>query len=468
MRPNIETQQRQKQKDQMFSPRRIQNSIRFASDIDSGVSSNASSSLTINTCVPQCPKDKSSPREMNSYYRPRGQTISSRMPASPIPEHVIESADTTLDSKNRKESGDSCLGESFDENEDIFSFTRTTYQRRMSVPASVFNQANYAIVRQNDRQYDIVAAFCKDALPFESYLKSLTAYDIASKHNVVPYFHENLSVHKAIKAFVENGHQAGLVCDDKSKGISIFTDSDCMEAIWASNEEKLDLNLIKLREYLLLNDVKRDMISVSANMTAWDLGKLMVQSKVKRVPIYEEDKSSQDCLAFVTLQHLFTLTIAKILENKNFALADLTKWTLGEKNLETLDPIEVINQSSLLKEAVGRLLRNSLSVLPVIDEEEHVIGVITKRDILNELRFSERTYEEVMSLPVSSIIKHRQIPPLATAETIISDAIEMLLKSNLNTLFTVGLDYKLMGAVSYFDIMEYIINLHQDGKGMTE
>lgn len=82
MRPNIETQQRQKQKDQMFSPRRIQNSIRFASDIDSGVSSNASSSLTINTCVPQCPKDKSSPREINSYYRPRGQTISSRVSLS--------------------------------------------------------------------------------------------------------------------------------------------------------------------------------------------------------------------------------------------------------------------------------------------------------------------------------------------------------------------------------------------------
>lgn len=57
---------------------------------------------------------------------------------------------------------------------------------------------------------------------------------------------------------------------------------------------------------------------------------------------------------------------------------------------------------------------------------------------------------------------------MATGETIISDAIEMLLKSNLNALFTVGLDYKLMGAVSYFDIMEYIISLHQDSKGMTQ
>uniref|UniRef100_A0A0N4ZE30 CBS domain-containing protein n=1 Tax=Parastrongyloides trichosuri TaxID=131310 RepID=A0A0N4ZE30_PARTI len=471
MRP---TPEGQKQKDQMFSSQRRnnQNPFRFISDLDSGVSSNASSSLTINTCVPITLKDKqnikdikaTSPREMAPYYRARGQTISSRMPAEPIPEHALEATEGILDSKNRKESGDSCLGESFDESDDMFSFTRTTYQRRMSVPASVFNQANYAILRQNDRQYDIVAAFCRDTLPFECFLKSLTSYDLVSKNSIVPYFHEELSLHKAIKAFIENDHQAGLICDDVSKCISIFTDSDCMEAIWLYNEGKVDLNLIKLKEYLMLNDIKRDMISASTTITAWDLGKLMVRNKVKRIPIYEEDRLSQDCMAFVTLKHLFTLTIAKIMENKNFALTDLTKWTLGERNLESFDPIEVINKNSPLKEAVGRLLKNSLSVLPIVDDKEHVIGAITKRDILNELRFSNRSYIDIMSIPVSIMIKDGEIPPLATGETVISDAIEMLLKSNFYTLFTVDLNNKLMGAVSYFDIMEYIFGLHQDNK----
>uniref|UniRef100_A0AC35UAV4 CBS domain-containing protein n=1 Tax=Rhabditophanes sp. KR3021 TaxID=114890 RepID=A0AC35UAV4_9BILA len=441
---------------------------------DSGVSSYASSSLTINTAVNQYSRDRPSPNnEFAVFQRPRRQTVMSRMPVRSkatkvIPETVegsYDHLDGNLEKQGRKESDDSCLGDSVDDSEENFNFVRTTYQRRMSVPASAFKQANYAILRQCDRSYDIVATFGKNTQPYQAYLKSLTAYDLTQNHAIVPMIHKDLSVHKAVKIFCENGYTAALICHpDKASEMAIFTVSDCMKAIYIGQKKNKKLDEMKLSHFMEKYDMKRKLMSVDPNITAWDLARMFVANKVRRVPVFEYDKMSQNCLSFVTLRHLFNLTVAKILDNRSFIFGDLTKWTLKEKDIGVWCDIESVNENSTVKETLEKLVSKSLSAVPVLNELKQVVGVINKGDILEELGIENKTHAQLMETKVSSIIKRHHPPPLATKSTVISDAIEMLLKSSshMNNIFTVDFENKLTGVVSYYDLMGYILSLQND------
>jgi acetoin utilization protein AcuB len=63
--------------------------------------------------------------------------------------------------------------------------------------------------------------------------------------------------------------------------------------------------------------------------------------------------------------------------------ADVQLWSISVQQAAVFDPVRVKPETSL-KEAADLMLRWHLGGLPVVDDHEHVVGVITYTDILRE------------------------------------------------------------------------------------
>ena len=124
----------------------------------------------------------------------------------------------------------------------------------------------------------------------------------------------------------------------------------------------------------------------------------------------------------------------------------------------TVDPGKAVFEAQEIMAA------NSIRHLPVIDENRHLIGIVTDRDIRSAVPYNfikdscraERR-EEICSLTVKDIMTR---DPISISPTYtIQDALLMIQKSNVGALPVVGDDGKLTGILSVRDLLRAFINV---------
>ncbi|WP_067172078.1 CBS domain-containing protein [Microtetraspora niveoalba] len=66
-----------------------------------------------------------------------------------------------------------------------------------------------------------------------------------------------------------------------------------------------------------------------------------------------------------------------------------------------------VDGSTPFKDVAEVLIAHSVSAVPVVDEESHVIGVISEADLLRKEQFKEQYYGEGYQPPLRSRLRHR-------------------------------------------------------------
>ncbi|MBT3544839.1 MAG: CBS domain-containing protein, partial [Saprospiraceae bacterium] len=107
-----------------------------------------------------------------------------------------------------------------------------------------------------------------------------------------------------------------------------------------------------------------------------------------------------------------------------------------------IDPV-TLSQNALIRDALQLMRTHKIGGIPIVDDNEKLIGILTNRDLRFETNFSQSvkflmTSENLVTAPIG---------------TTLEQAREILQKYKIEKLPVVNDDYKLVGLITYKDIL---------------
>uniref|UniRef100_A0A1I7Z7K1 CBS domain-containing protein n=1 Tax=Steinernema glaseri TaxID=37863 RepID=A0A1I7Z7K1_9BILA len=438
------------------------------SSVDSAVSSAESSRRNSNPLG-----------EFRDYVKRRRQTTAARIGGV----RMSRLSSSEGDHRNRKESMDSQFYDMEDSDCDDPMADTGLLHRRFSVPEKVLLSANsssegavvhrrkasiagfdkdYAILRQcRERKYEIVAAFNRSTEPFRHYMQSLVSYDLAPVNGIVVIMDASISVYKAVTALNENDYRGALVSNvDNNGGMTMMTTTDCLRILSIAASEDAEIGAKTMRHFVQTFNGRKKIVSASVNLGVWDLARLFCLNHVHSIPVLQSDETfrNSDVLCLLSLRSVFQDTIVKLLESRCSLTPHLKQKTLQERALGTWDHIVTVSHNASCKEAIDVFLEKKFSCLPVVDENRHLVGVLSKRDVMREAAKHPKNYLDVLNIPVREIVSERSLTTVASPTATIYEAILLLMRSERQCVFVGDVDRRVVGAVAFFDVMEFILH----------
>jgi acetoin utilization protein AcuB len=127
-----------------------------------------------------------------------------------------------------------------------------------------------------------------------------------------------------------------------------------------------------------------DVVTIPADTTLPDAFEIMINEEIRRLPVVEETASGRKRLVgIISWGDLREARPTEALTGE----ADLehSRWsTLTVRDVMTPDPITV-KPDDLLAQAALAMLANRASGLPVVDNDSHLVGIITESDIFSKI-----------------------------------------------------------------------------------
>ncbi|WP_028273510.1 CBS domain-containing protein [Atopococcus tabaci] len=118
-----------------------------------------------------------------------------------------------------------------------------------------------------------------------------------------------------------------------------------------------------------------DVITVTEDTLVVDALNLMEQHDFHRLPVVRDGKLVGLLTERVVLDHSSNLATGRDIHEINYLLTKTRVSQIMKKNVPT------IKKNVLLEEAARIMRDDNLHVLPVVDDENHVVGIITYKDI---------------------------------------------------------------------------------------
>jgi len=120
------------------------------------------------------------------------------------------------------------------------------------------------------------------------------------------------------------------------------------------------------------------------------------------------------------------------------------------RKIMTKDPL-VVHPQDLVKNVSKMMAEQKVQQLPVVDEENKLMGMITSYDLWKNLKASSESenqlVEEVMSTNVLVIEPKDKV----------GTAAELFIDRRFKTLPVVNLDNKLKGVITAFDVIKHVM-----------
>ena len=130
--------------------------------------------------------------------------------------------------------------------------------------------------------------------------------------------------------------------------------------------------------------------------------------------------------------------------HKNMSIDDQARQVAIVKRAENgmiYDPV-TIQRGSTVAQALDIMAEYHIGGIPVVDEEKHLVGIVTNRDLRFERRL-DRPVDEIMTKE-NLVTTHQH--------TNLSDAAQILQANKIEKLPVVDMDNKLVGLITYKDI----------------
>ena len=130
---------------------------------------------------------------------------------------------------------------------------------------------------------------------------------------------------------------------------------------------------------------------------------------------------------------------------------------LKAKDIMTGEVISVKKDAPIF-EAVELLAKNSITGIPVVEDDMTLVGILTEKDVLRLFYASKdmenKTVNDFMTQPTVHFDENESLPDVCDC-----------LMNNLFRRVSVTSKGKVVGIVSRPDILEYILRLRQEGTG---
>ncbi|MBO8161500.1 MAG: CBS domain-containing protein [Thermosipho sp. (in: Bacteria)] len=141
----------------------------------------------------------------------------------------------------------------------------------------------------------------------------------------------------------------------------------------------------------------RDITAVLEDETVTRVLKILSRQEVTGVPVINEDYkvvgfiSENDIIRAALPSYFALLQSASFIPDLNQFVRNLKKLSSKPVSEIMTKPAITIKETTPLLHAADLMIRHSLKILPVVDEEEKLIGVITRMRILEAVSGEEKT-----------------------------------------------------------------------------
>lgn len=119
------------------------------------------------------------------------------------------------------------------------------------------------------------------------------------------------------------------------------------------------------------------------------------------------------------------------------------------RTIMTTDPVTVRPEMSL-EEVTALMIKKRLQQLPVVDESNHLVGLVTSYDLWRHSRKGGSTDVLVSEIMTTHIVKLAPKDKVGTAA-------ELFMDKRFKTFPVVNLDNELKGVITAFDVIRYTL-----------
>lgn len=163
-----------------------------------------------------------------------------------------------------------------------------------------------------------------------------------------------------------------------------------------------------------------------------------------------------DCLPVVDADALVGIvTTTDVLQSVDHAPA--RQVTARVKDIMTTEP-EVAEAEESLFDAVSRMVENGIRHLPVVEEEGHIVGILSDRDVRTAVGDPIEALRggsfEIEHLTVRQVMTPN--PATVTPDASVSEAVNWFSRDRIGVLPVTDDDDRLVGVVSYLDALWYL------------
>ncbi|KRX59386.1 5'-AMP-activated protein kinase subunit gamma-2 [Trichinella sp. T9] len=292
-------------------------------------------------------------------------------------------------------------------------------------------------------------------LIYSQFIKSHHCYDLIPTSTKLVVFDTKLPVKKAFFALVYNSVRAAPLWDDATQQfVGMLTITDfirILQKYYKSGEE----NIKELEEHQELRDsgFLTPLCTVEATASLLDAVNILCNKKVHRLPVI--DPCSGNILYILTHKRILKFLF---LYMPDLPMPSFMKKSPKELGIGTWSNIHTVTKVTPLIEVLRKLLELRVSALPVVDENDRVIDIYSKFDVINLA--AEKAYNN-LDITVQDSLKHRTAWFEGVHNCKVTDSlstyVDTLVRSEVHRLVAVDNDGRVQGVVSLSDILLFIV-----------
>ncbi|KRZ11038.1 5'-AMP-activated protein kinase subunit gamma-1 [Trichinella zimbabwensis] len=268
-------------------------------------------------------------------------------------------------------------------------------------------------------------------LIYSQFIKSHHCYDLIPTSTKLVVFDTRLPVKKAFFALVYNSVRAAPLWDDSTQQfVGMLTITDfirILQKYYKSGEENIkeleEHRIFTWREELRDSGFLAPLCTVDATASLLDAVNILCNKKMPDLPMPKFMKKSPKELGIGTWSNIHTVT-----------------------------------KVTPLIEVLRKLLELRVSALPVVDEDDRVIDIYSKFDVINLA--AEKAYNN-LDITVQDSLKHRTAWFEGVHNCKVTDSlstyVDTLVRSEVHRLVAIDNDGRVQGVVSLSDILLFIV-----------
>ncbi|KRY46362.1 5'-AMP-activated protein kinase subunit gamma-1 [Trichinella britovi] len=298
-------------------------------------------------------------------------------------------------------------------------------------------------------------------LIYSQFIKSHHCYDLIPTSTKLVVFDTKLPVKKAFFALVYNSVRAAPLWDDATQQfVGMLTITDfirILQKYYKSGEENIkeleEHRIFTWREELRDSGFLTPLCTVEATASLLDAVNILCNKKVHRLPVI--DPCSGNILYILTHKRILKFLF---LYMPDLPMPSFMKKSPKELGIGTWSNIHTVTKVTPLIEVLRKLLELRVSALPVVDENDRVIDIYSKFDVINLA--AEKAYNN-LDITVQDSLKHRTAWFEGVHNCKVTDSlstyVDTLVRSEVHRLVAVDNDGRVQGVVSLSDILLFIV-----------